>query len=422
MSRLILHIDMDSYFASVEQQFNPYLRKRPIGVSRKPQDRTIIAAASKEAKQFGLKSGMPIWEATHLCPELVIVPGHPTRYAYLTGRIFGLLKKFSPLFEPFSIDEGFLDITSVASRYGGPERLALRIKSEIRRAVGEYITCSIGVGSSKTVAKIASEMRKPNGLFWIKEDEVMSFFHKLPVDTACGINKRLQAKLSLMNIYTLADLGKCDPSRLRQAFGIGGHYLHLIGQGKDPLPLNPNYKDVPPKGFGHSRVFGFPYPFFDEAKDVLYLLCYKTARRMRHKGYAGRVVHFYAASQEQAYGRQRALPAPTIDEQVIYTKCLQIAQELGVGDEIKIIGVSINDLYKRAGLTISMFTVDRRREKLLDAMDKINNRWGDFTIYFAYLQPIKDRVAWNVASLGMHREIELDELLDPERRVPDFTQ
>jgi len=246
MSRLILHIDMDSYFASVEQQFNPYLRKRPIGVSRKPQDRTIIAAASKEAKKFGLKSGMPVWEATRLCPELVIVPGHPARYAYLTGRIFGLLKNFSPLFEPFSIDEGFLDITDVASRYGGPEEVAHQIKSEIRRALGEYITCSIGVGSSKTIAKIASEMRKPNGLFWIKENEVQNWFQKLSVETACGINKRLKAKLSIMDIYTLADLGKCDPSRLRQAFGIWGHYLHLIGQGRDPLPLNPNYKETAP--------------------------------------------------------------------------------------------------------------------------------------------------------------------------------
>jgi DNA polymerase-4 len=409
MSRLILHIDMDSYFASVEQQFNPYLRQRPIGVSRKPQDRTIIAAASREAKQFGLKSGMPIWEATRLCPDLIVVPGHPTRYAYVSGRIFGLLKRFSPLFEPFSIDEGFLDVTSVAPRYRGPERLALQIKSAIRRTLGEYVTCSIGIGPSKTVAKIASEIKKPNGLFWIKEEEVQSWFQKLPVDAARGINKGLKSRLNTMNVQTLADLGKCDAGRLRQAFGIWGHYLHLIGQGRDPIPLNPNYRGVPPKGFGHSRVFGFPYPFFEEAKDVLYLLCYKTARRMRGQGYAGRVVHFYAGNRERSDGRQRGLPLPTIDEQVIYAECLEIAQELGIEDEIRIIGASVSELSKRSGLPISMFTEARRREKLLDVMDKINDRWGDFTIYFAYLQPIKDRVSWNVASLGMHRELEISE-------------
>ena len=153
---------------------------------------------------------------------------------------------------------------------------------------------------------------------------------------------------------------------------------------------------------------------------MLYLLCYKAAHRMRRKGYAGRVVHFYAANQNQSWTRQRALPQPTIDEQVIYAKCLQIADELGVADEIKIIGMSVNDLYKRAGLTIAMFAVDRRREKLLDAMDTINDRWGDFTIYFAYLQPIKDRVAWNVASLGMHRELEPVDLFKDERIVPSF--
>jgi DNA polymerase-4 len=407
MGRLILHIDMDSYFASVEQQANPFLRGRPVAVSRKPQDRTIAAAVSKEAKRYGLKSGMPTWEVHSLCPQIQFVPGDPAKYAYISERIFRLLKRFSPLMEVFSIDEAFLDITDVAPRHGGPEQLARRIKSTIRRELGDYITCSIGIAPSKVLAKIASESQKPDGLVIIPESHVREWLERTPVTAACGINEGTAWRLRFKGVRTLADLGRCDLGWLRRQFGIVGYYLHLIGHGKDPVPLNPNFQEVPRKGFGHSRVFSYPYPSFEEAKDVLYLLCYKTARRMRIKGYCGRVVHFYAGGLGRSVSRQRSLSFPISDEQEIYETCLSIAEELQVPESIRIIGVGVTKLYRREGMPLPLFRETRRRQELLNIMDKINGEWGDFTVYFAYLKPIKDRVSWKVASLGMHRDLDI---------------
>jgi DNA polymerase-4 len=407
MARFIAHIDMNAYFASVEQQANRFLRGRPIGVSRKPQDRTIIAAPSYEAKRFGIKTGMPTWEALELCPDLEIIPGDPAKYAYISSRIFSILKSFSPLLEVFSIDEAWLDITQLAKEYRSPLEVAKEIKKQIKKELGLLIRCSIGIAPSKVLSKIASEMKKPDGLVWIQENEVQGYLEKLEVDSACGIDKGLKAKLNLMNIRTLGDLGRCNPGRLRRAFGIIGYYLNLIGQGKDPFPLNPHYKEIPPKGFGHSRVFSFPYLTFEQAKDVLYLLCYKTARRMRAKGYSARVIHFYAAGRERGVGRQRTLSIPTADEEIIYQTCLSIAGELDLPEEIRTIAIAVSRLCQSSGLPIPLFNPIKRRSEALEAMDDINNEWGDFTVYFGSIQPVKDKVSWKIASLGMHKEVEI---------------
>ena len=242
--QIILHTDMNSYFASVEQQANPYLRGRPIAVSRKPQDHTIAAAVSNEAKEFGLKSGMPTWQVGKLCPWITFVHGDPAKYAYVSSQIFSILKRFSPLLEVFSIDEAFLDITSVADRHGGSEHLAKKIKAEIRREIGECITCSIGIAPSKVLAKIASETKKPDGLVLIPESQVQRWLERTPVTDAFGINKRIAWRLSPKGIRTLADLGQCDLHWLLKKFGTIGYYLHLIGNGKDPVPLNPKFQEV----------------------------------------------------------------------------------------------------------------------------------------------------------------------------------
>jgi DNA polymerase-4 len=399
---------MNAYFASVEQQANRFLRGKPIGVSRKPQDRTIIAAPSYEAKARGVKTGMPTWEALGLCPELEIVPGDPAKYAYISSRIFSILKTFSPLLEVFSIDEAWLDISQAAQECGSPLAVAREIKRKIKQELGPLIRCSIGIAPSKVLAKIASEMQKPDGLVWIQEHEVQAYLERLEVDAACGIDERLKARLSLLGVRTLADLGRCDPGRLRRAFGIVGHYLHLIGRGRDPVPLNPHGQEIPPKGFGHSRVFQSPYLTMEQAKDVLYLLCYRTARRMRSKGYAGRVIHFYAASHSRGVGRQRTLSIPTADEEVIYQTCLAIAGELSVPEAIRMVAMSVSRLCRQAALPLPLFPAWKRREGALSAMDEINDEWGDFSIYFGSIQPVKDRVSWKIASLGMHRELAIE--------------
>jgi len=179
---------------------------------------------------------------------------------WVSSSVFSILKEFTPLVEVFSIDEAWLDITQPAQELGNPLRVAQEIKRNIREELGPWIRCSIGIAPSKTLAKIASESRKPDGLIWIRHEEVQEWLERLPVEVACGINERIKRRLALLGVRTLADLGRCDPMKLRREFGVVGLALHLIGRGKDPSPLNPGALEAPNKSFGHSRVLRFPLP------------------------------------------------------------------------------------------------------------------------------------------------------------------
>jgi len=159
--RIIFHLDFDSYFASVEQQANPFLRNRPIVVSGRADIQTVVAAASREAKRWGIRSGMATFEARRLCPQVEFVPGDPAKYLYITSRFLEILRRYTYLVEVFSIDEASMDVTSVHPRFGGPLALAKRIKREIRRAFGPYITCSIGIARNKLLAKLTSPTGSP---------------------------------------------------------------------------------------------------------------------------------------------------------------------------------------------------------------------------------------------------------------------
>jgi len=261
---LIAHVDVNACFASYEMQANRYLRGKAIGVIRKPQKSTIVVSPSYEAKAFGVKTGMPTWEALAKCPELELIQGDQAKYNYMSGRLFSILKEFSPLVEVFSIDEAWVDLTQCAPAYGGPVEAGRVIKRRITEELGVMIRCSVGLAPSKVLSKIASELEKPDGLVWFKEPEIPMWLDKLPVTSAYGIDQGLRTKLSYLGIYTLGELGRCDLGRLRRAFGIKGIELHLKGQGKDLTPLNPEYRDVPQKGYGHSIVFSYPYPTFYE--------------------------------------------------------------------------------------------------------------------------------------------------------------
>ena len=243
MGQLIMHIDMDSYFASVEQQANPHLRGKPIVVSGRPDIHSVVAAASKEAKRYGIRSGMTTWEAKKLCPHVIFVPGDPAKYETMTRRFLSILIRYTPMVEVYSIDEVFMDVTQEAPRWGGPLALARRIQAEFRRALGEWITCSIGIAPNKMLAKLAVEEAKPAGIRWIHPEEVPQVLEKTPVEEVCGIGPRIARRLHHMGIWKLADLGRFPERYLRKAFGVYGTTLYLWGKGLDPMPLIPYWQE-----------------------------------------------------------------------------------------------------------------------------------------------------------------------------------
>ena len=406
-TRYIVHIDMNSYFASVEQQCNPVLRGKPVAIVRKPTEATIVTTASYEAKAYGVDTGMATWEAKRACPRLLVVVEDLNKYAHTSDRIFRLLEEITPDLEVFSIDEAFLDITQAARDRGGPVAVCRGIKRELRRRLGRHLRCSIGIAPSKVLAKIASESRKPDGLTWIPDAAVGEVLDRLPVDAACGISDRLKDRLEALGIRTLGDLGRADPLVLRRKFGLNGLYLHLMGQGKDPVPLGAGTAR-PRRSVGHSRVLTWPYPDYAGATETLRLLCAKVGRRLRRLGYAGRVVHFYVRSPLGfGAGRQTTLATPTMDEDRIFQACEGVAQGLErdrkMPPELAGIAVSVGGLKTRNDLPIHLFDADRKREQVLAAMDRVNDEWGEFTVYPASLHAVKEKPDWTVASIALHR-------------------
>ncbi len=338
------------------------------------------------------------------------------KYTYASSRVFSILKEFSPLLEVFSIDEAWVDISQAAERMGGPVTVAQAIKRRIREELGEEITCSIGIGPSKVLAKIAAEQKKPDGLTWIRDEELQEWLERLEVDAALGIGDRRKEDLAAMGIRTLADLGRTDPYRLRRRFGVWGHYLHLLGLGKDPVPLNPAYQSVVRKSVSHSKKLRYPYPDFERARGILAVLCAKAAWRLRAESLCGRVVHFYAASPRGfVAGRQRTLPTYISDEAAILATCVSIAEELErdgkLSGELTAIGMAVSRLCPRKSLPVKLFAEERRRDELLGMMDKVNNHYGQFALHFGnLLEPLENKglwPKWKVASIAMARELEV---------------
>ncbi len=250
-NRIIMHIDMNAFFASVEQQGNPELRGKPIAVIGSAK-RTVITTSSYEARAYGVKTGMATWEARQKCPHIIFVIGDNRKYTYTSAQMVKLMMQFTPLVEVFSIDEAFLDVTGSLKLFGSAERIAFLLKARIRHELG--LTCSIGIAPNKLLAKLASEMQKPDGLTIIAPDRVTAVLERMPIKELCGIGRKVEKQLNDLNIFTCGELGRFPVERLKRRFGINGERLSLMGQGIDDAPvLAPEGTAARPKNRDISR-------------------------------------------------------------------------------------------------------------------------------------------------------------------------
>src|SRR6188474_1270666 len=236
--RRILHVDMDAFYASVEQRDNPGLRGKPVAVGGQPNRRGVVAAASYEARTFGVRSAMSMAQAVKLCPSLVIVAPDFSRYKAASSTIFGLYRDVTPLVEPLSLDEAYLDVTENSWNEPLATRVARRLKERIREATG--LTASAGVAPNKFLAKIASGWKKPDGLTVIAPDRVEPFLHQLPVDALWGVGPVTARKLRERGIERLVDVRTQDPETLRGIVGHLADWLRELAAGVDDRPVVPN--------------------------------------------------------------------------------------------------------------------------------------------------------------------------------------
>ena len=379
MSKIILCVDMDAFFASVEQQVNPDLKGKPIAVTGAGA-RTIITTSSYEAREHGVKTGMTPHEAKKLCPNIIFVIGDNKRYAEICSRLEKICERFTPDIETYSIDEIFLDITGSHHLFGGPEELARTIKKTVKEELG--INCTVGMGPNILIAKLASDLAKPDGLKWIDKETMPSVLRSLPVKKLWGIGPHTEEKLRAMGIRTCGELGAAPLSLLTKKFGILGGQLKGMGNGILDRSLESATRD--PKSIGHSRTFPKDIGRREEIAPQLLRLSEMVGRRARRYGYKGRKVTLTVRYADfKTFTKQTTLDTYTNDTGEIYRTALSILDGIHLLKSIRLLGVSLSSLGNDGQLALFEKSDRSEREALLKAMDAVNDKFGEYKITWA---------------------------------------
>ena len=378
-SQIILHIDFNSYFASVEQQANPFLRGKAIAVGGKGRgsqlERTVVTTASREAKDVGVKTAMSSVEAKRLVPRLKIVPGDPRKYSEITKRFLHILTKHADAVEQFSTDEAFADITYTAGDYFGATMIAQMIRQEIQETCGDYCTVSIGVAPNKLMAKLVSEENKPNGLTVVTHCSLLNFTASQPLAAFCGIGPRIEERLANMGVTSILALRTIPLEELRRSFKTYGDWLYAAARGIGDDHINDQEED--PKSIGHSYTFPDDLTETVEIQTNLLALCDKVAWRMRRGGFVARQVGVHIR-YEGLHGRgmQKQLQEPLADGLELYQVAWRLLERMRNPEYgIRLLGISANDLAK-APIPDCLFAKSNNVKKVLKALDTLQTRYG----------------------------------------------
>ena len=336
---MILHIDMDAFFASVEQRDNPELKGKPLAVGGK-SSRSVVATASYEARQFGIHSAMPMFQALRRCPDLIVVPPDKKKYRAVSSQIMQLIYDYTPVVEQVSIDEAYLDLTGCEKASGTPHEVAKTIQ---QRIIDQFqLTCSIGGAPLKFMAKIASDLRKPNGITLIHKDQLRDFAMRIAIKKIPGVGKKAMKQMNLMGIKTLGDIHRFPETVIVGAFGKMGHRLLEFAHCRDSATVGTN---DPRKSVSSETTLHRDIIRMDEIKKALLHHAQVVGRDLRQKGYFAATlsikIKFADFSQMT---RQLKVDPPTCTSHVIYHHALKLMEKVSLTQGIRLIGVGSSDL------------------------------------------------------------------------------
>lgn len=386
--RIVMHIDMNAFFASVEQAHRPHLRGKPVIISADPYGtpkgrRSVAATASYEARKFGVRTGMPLFLALKFCPHVLIVEGNGAKYSHISLKFLDILETFTDLVEPYSIDEAFIDVTHTAHLFGGKVKIAKEIKRKVKENFG--ITCSVGIAPNKLVAKMASEMEKPDGLVVIEKKELPEVLWSLPIDKIPGIGKKRKVKLNLMGINTIGDLATYPRENLRRALGIVGEYLQCCAWGKDDGRVIPSDEIPKPKSISSASTFKKNTVNKELIISALFYLTEKAVMRAKkHRMKAKAVGAWIRYGDFTSEGNIKKIKSEisTFRDAFFYTKKI-ISEYLPARKPVRLVGVCLSDLYCKEFENLPIFDREAKHKKIDELIQKTRQKTGRRSIYRA---------------------------------------
>lgn len=400
--RTILHADLNSFFAMAEQQTNPQLRGKPIGVI-KAKGRGCVIAASVEAKRFGVQTGSNVFEAKKLCPQITFIPANFDKYADFSYKFINIFRKYSFAVEVFSLDECFIDLTETEKFFDGVLNIAYEIKRRLREEIGDYMTCSVGISHNRVLAKLASEQIKPDGLFLITEANMLEVLDKCELTDVCGLGWGLNKHLKELGIDSFPKLRSKSMEFLHTHFGPNwASHLYNICRGIDHTPVSDMNNLADAKSVGRTYTTHRNLTKRSEVLKLVRNLCEETAAKAREMNLMGRYVGIAirggkrgdfeisrngwlaTKNYNQSWYGHRTLKNYIDDGKRLFDICVEITKDwllTSQGYYVRFCGVTLGMLTHSDYMSIPFLITDRKRRCLVKSVDVLNQKFGDYTVF-----------------------------------------
>lgn len=373
MARKIIHVDMDAFFAAIEQRDNPSLRGKPVIVGGSAENRGVVSTASYEAREYGVHSAMPTITARKLCPHGVFLPVNGRKYREVSAQVMSILRRYTPLVEPVSVDEAFLDVTGSEGIFGPAEKIGRAIKRDIREEL--ELTASVGIAPNKFLAKLASDLEKPDGLVIVPEDAVEQFLRPLPIGRLWGVGKKTEQRLIRLGIRTVGDLADVPLEILRRRFGAVGEHLHRLSHGIDDRPVEAASGD--PKSISNETTFPQDVADRQVLRAALLQLSEDVGYRLRKQQLAARTIKLKLRFETfETITRERTIPDPSDADTVIFRAAADLLdRHMQRGRKVRLLGVGATNLtrLKQLGLFDSS---EQKQGRVGEALDDVRSRFG----------------------------------------------
>lgn len=374
--RHILHVDMDAFYAAVEQRDQPELQGRPVLVGGRPDARGVVSAASYEAREFGCHSAMPMKTAVRVCPQAVVLPVRMSRYVEVSRHVFDIFHEFTPLVEPLSIDEAFLDVTGCRQLFGPPEHMARQIKTCIKDRTG--LTASVGVAPNKFLAKLASDLEKPDGLVVVHDDRVQEFLDPLPISKLWGVGKATLPRFERLGLATFADVRTCSETQLHHQFGSAADEFYLLVRGIDDRPVVPE-RDA--KSISSEMTFPKDIDDHEYLRSVLLEQTDHVAGRLRRETMLARTVTLKIRLPDfTTITRSATIDSSTDQTDLLWKATADLFAKWSSRHRtaVRLIGMGVSSLTTGGGEQLPLFEMEKtqKRRELDRTVDQIRGKFG----------------------------------------------